>query len=82
MEREYSLKPCPFCGGENVFIANPLIKDFGTFIDNAKMQVVCADCQSAADFGFYIATAQSKLTQDDVDYIYKKCEEKWNKRAK
>jgi Lar family restriction alleviation protein len=41
------LKPCPFCGGENMFLSIlPSHKINGRFITQEYHQVVCGHCQA------------------------------------
>ena len=75
------LKPCPFCGSENVFVVNSRLRDSFSVVKNAKMSILCWDCETSVDFGLYPKTYDA-LTDEDVAEIERQCIEKWNRRTK
>lgn len=54
MKKEY-LAPCKFCGGENLRVV-----DFGEFLDDFGIAVMCDDCKAVGSSGISIDDAMEK----------------------
>ena len=79
------LKPCPFCGSNEVFVVNP--KNGGDFpigLNSVALlgvkEVLCPNCGTGVRFGFAQKSANS-LTKEEADQLAREAAESWNRRA-
>ena len=76
---EVKLKPCPFCGSEDVMVMNPRVRNMFEVLNNAQCKILCCDCEVSFDFGTY-EKAYNELTDEDVEIITNNAVSNWNKR--
>ena len=79
------LKPCPFCGSNEVFVVNPKMGGYFPIGMNSVVllgvkKVLCLNCGMGAEFGFAQKSANS-LTEEEADQLAREAAEAWNRRA-
>lgn len=79
------LKPCPFCGSNEVFVANPKNGEYAPIGMKAVAllgvkKVLCLNCGMGVNFGFAQKSA-NWLTEEEADQLGREAAEAWNRRA-
>ena len=74
------LKPCPFCGSEDVIVTNPKLEDVFSNFPLAPEEVLCSNCGAGITF-CYSQKSKNLLTDKDIEEMYADTVRRWNQRA-